>query len=40
MDWPLIRLQPQLIEISTRVVRHIDAIIFQFAEVAVTGSVE
>ena len=36
-DWSLTSLQLKLIKIGARVVRHARAIIFQLAEVAVTG---
>ena len=36
-DWSLTSLQPKLIKIGARVVRHARAITFQLAEVAVTG---
>ena len=37
-DWLLTSLQPRLIKIDARVVRHARAITFQLAEVAVRGS--
>jgi len=36
-DWSLTSLQPKLITIDARVVRHARAITFQLAEMAVTG---
>ena len=37
-DWSLTSLQPKLIKIGAREVRHARAITFQLAEVAVTGA--